>query len=133
MKETILERLVRLIEESEYKESNVCEYIGISPSKLSNWKARHTVPDVLTLSRAADFFGISLNYLINGLGEISPEDEDLSSAIELLHKDRRYRVLLDKKIRGHFCPLSTFIYYLPILYGLFLSALPVSAKNNAYF
>lgn len=43
----------------------VCKQTGLSTSLISNWKAGRYTPKADKLQKIADFFGVSLEYLMN--------------------------------------------------------------------
>lgn len=48
------------------KMKDVADATGISPSSLSDWKSGRYVPKADKLQRIADYFGVSIAYLMNG-------------------------------------------------------------------
>ena len=49
--------------------ADVCRATGISQSTMSNWKSRDTCISVKNAQKIADYFGVSLEYLMTGKGE----------------------------------------------------------------
>lgn len=89
--ETINDRMFKLIDSNkELSDSKMAKFIGCNKSAVSRWRKGDTTPHSKYTGLIAEYLGVSTNYLING-----DEDDDLDNCIELLHKDRRYRVLLD--------------------------------------
>lgn len=61
--------------ESLLKDKNITAYrvskaTGIATSTLTNWKNGVYTPKVDKLKKIADYFGVSLEYLVTGKGEI---------------------------------------------------------------
>lgn len=48
------------------KAADVCKETGISKSAISQWKSKGTNLRVDTLQKIADYFGVSVEYLIDG-------------------------------------------------------------------
>ena len=62
-----------IINETDYKRAELSKLIPISQSSLSNALSYGIIPSVKTLIRVADFFDISINFL---LGKTDEEDND---------------------------------------------------------
>lgn len=52
----------------------VCKETGITTATISNWKAGRYVPKADKLQKIADYFGVSLSYLMSGKEE--PEKKE---------------------------------------------------------
>lgn len=46
--------------------ADVCRATGISQSTMSNWKSRDTCISIKNAQKIADYFGVSLEYLMTG-------------------------------------------------------------------
>lgn len=75
------ENFVRLCNSRGEFPSAVCKKIGISPAAFSQWTSE-TVPRQSTLVKIADYFGVSVSYLI---GEV--DDPDPVALIDPSKKD----------------------------------------------
>lgn len=75
-------RFKDIIEESDYKRTELVKLIPISQSTLSNALSYGIIPSVKTLIRVADFFNISISYL---LGKTNEEDFEKSSTASTFH------------------------------------------------
>jgi transcriptional regulator with XRE-family HTH domain len=49
------------------KPYQVCKATGLSTSSISNWKAGRYSPKADKLAKIADFFGVSVEYLMTGI------------------------------------------------------------------
>lgn len=58
-----------------------CTDIGLNRSSVAKWK-NGSIPNGSTLNRLADYFGVSVDYLLGNEKELAPKDE-------LTEKDRR--------------------------------------------
>lgn len=74
----IFEKLLREKGVTAYK---VAKEAGVTQTALSNWKTGKSTPTTKTLQKIADYFGVSLDYLING------EEKDWNP--ELTAKDEK--------------------------------------------
>lgn len=63
---TISQRIFFLLEKQNKKQNELSKFTGISTSTISAWNKRGTNPPADTLSTIADFFDVSLDYLITG-------------------------------------------------------------------
>ena len=61
----------------------VCKETGLTTATISNWKAGRYTPKADKLQKIADFFGVSIEYLMTG----NPEQEE--KVISLTSKDER--------------------------------------------
>lgn len=75
-------RFKDIIDESDYKKSELVKLIPISQSTLSNALSYGIIPSVKTLIRVSDYFNISINYL---LGNTDLEDFEKASTYTTFH------------------------------------------------
>ena len=61
----------------------VCKDTGITTASISNWKAGRYSPKVEKLQKIADYFGVTVEYLMTG------KEEPKEKAPELTAKDER--------------------------------------------
>ncbi|MFR6330974.1 MAG: helix-turn-helix domain-containing protein, partial [Eisenbergiella sp.] len=61
----------------------VAKEAGVTQTALSNWKSGRSTPSTPTLQKIADYFGVSVDYLVNG------QDAPKEMAPELTARDRR--------------------------------------------
>ena len=62
----------------------VCKETGITTATMSNWKAGRYTPKADKMQKIADYFGVSVKYLMTGI-----ESEESQPTIELNKRDRR--------------------------------------------
>lgn len=70
--------------------SSVAKDCGISPSTMTRWKKDEYVPKVDKLQKIADYFGVSLHFLMTGEGEaevVVPSDQVAREVIERIHNN----------------------------------------------
>lgn len=79
----------RLLDEKGIKNADVSRATGISNMTLSDWKNGKTTPKQDKLLKIADYFGVSLDYLMTGkepnAGSLY-SDENADLLIEITHK-----------------------------------------------
>ena len=75
-------RIRDLREDRDLRQTDVSKATGIDQKTLSNYETGKTSPDSYALIRLADFFGVSIDYLV-GRTEIDIKSkEDLTSRLE---------------------------------------------------
>ena len=75
-------RMRYLREDRDLRQTDVSKATGIDQKTLSNYETGKTSPDSYALIRLADFFGVSIDYLV-GRTEIDIKSkEDLTSRLE---------------------------------------------------
>nr|DAO83787.1 MAG TPA: Repressor protein CI [Caudoviricetes sp.] len=103
MPSEIYERFEKLKERKDVSSYAVSKGTGITTTTLTNWKKGKYTPKQDKLQLIADYFGVTLDYLVNGEEkEITvPEQTDLWIAIrkdkKLLEALEKYMSLSDKK------------------------------------
>ena len=90
----IFEQLLQKYGVTSYK---VAKEAGVTQTALSNWKTGRSTPTVKTLQKIADYFGVTVDYLMTGKDEkpsepqLTPRDKrdiakDLESIMEKLNR-----------------------------------------------
>lgn len=77
----IFEHLLQKHNVTPYK---VAKEAGVTQTALSNWKSGRSTPTTKTLQKVADYFGVTIDYLMNGTTNMSKKEE-----IVLTPKDER--------------------------------------------
>lgn len=83
----VFEQLLQKYGVSSYK---VAKDTGVTQTALSNWKSGRSTPSTKTLQKIADYFGVTVDYLMTGKNEqkekeisLSPKDErDIAKRLE---------------------------------------------------
>ena len=78
----VFEQLIQKHGVTSYK---VAKEAGVTQTALSNWKAGRSTPTTKTLQKIADYFGVTVDYLISGKNDSSEE----SGETELTTRDER--------------------------------------------
>lgn len=77
----------RLCRQNGVSTSDVCKATGIGYSTISNWKKRRNLLSAKYAKLIADYFGVSLDYLMTGETELSQEELDRNEMeMEQLHR-----------------------------------------------
>ena len=95
------ERLYGLCNEKGIKPNNVCMELGLSNATATHWK-KGTIPNGEVLSRIADYFDCSVDYLLGRttkkeLSDADGSNEDLLKLIDVMNDlpTEKIAVLLD--------------------------------------
>ena len=81
----VLHRIIRLLKENNKKQIDLTDYLGISKNAFTNWKIGDNSSYMKHLPKIAEFFGVSVDYL---LGKETPNaGSDFTYALydELAH------------------------------------------------
>lgn len=96
-----------LLERDHVTVADVSRATGINQSTLSNWKRRNNLISGKNAQLIADYFGVSVDYLMNGRDSV-PEgvpsyyfDEEAREAARFLHDNPQYKALFQasQKVR----------------------------------
>ena len=63
----------------------VSKATGVTQTSLSNWKSGRNTPSTKTLQKIADYFGVTVDYLMTGQEDSSPKEK----SSELTARDNR--------------------------------------------
>ena len=95
----VLENLKNLRNEKRVSQKKMAEIMGVSQQTISNYENREIEPDIELLSRMADYFETSIDYLV-GRTEIRGKTEDLE-IFEISNDEvgmiKQYRSLSEKE------------------------------------
>lgn len=86
----IIKRILELLESRNLKMSDLCRYLDINTSTMTNWKNRNTDPPAKFIIPICEFLGVSCEYVLTGTERISTyskEDAEWLSMIHELPKD----------------------------------------------
>jgi len=99
---SIIERIVNILDEKSIKAAELCKYIGINTSTMTNWKNRNTDPPARYIIPICDFLKVSCDYLLTGgtsknlkqlNSNITEDENDLLTYFRALSR-REQRILL---------------------------------------
>lgn len=86
---SVKERVLALCESKGIKVGTLEKQTEMSNGTISKW-TDETIPNGSTLQIIADFFGVSVDYLLGR----ENRDADIDSQLEMLHKNPKLRTLL---------------------------------------
>lgn len=92
----VFEQLLQKYNVTSYK---VSKDTGVTQTALSNWKSGRSTPTTKTLQKIADYFGVTIDYLMTGEekegGERYYLNEETAEMAQTLFENRNLRVLFD--------------------------------------
>lgn len=91
----IFEQLLQKYDVTSYK---VAKEAGVTQTALSNWKTGKSTPTTKTLQRIADYFGVTIDYLMTGEEKENNKyyvNEETAEMAQTLFKNKPLRVLFD--------------------------------------
>lgn len=85
----VIERIIELLDKKALKASDLCRFIGINTSTMTNWKNRGTDPPAKFIVPICEFLNVSCEFLLTGkeksnIHEISNNDIEWLSLIHRL-------------------------------------------------
>ena len=63
---TINERMFALLSERRVSQKQFASSVGINPRNVSSWQTRGTAPPANVICKIAEFFGVSVEWLLSG-------------------------------------------------------------------
>lgn len=93
----IYERLLKL---HGITTADVCKATGINESTISNWKKRRNKLSAKNATIIADYFKVSIDYLMTGKTHettdyVYYEDAETRDLVDFIHKNPEHKVLMD--------------------------------------
>ena len=98
----------RLLDERGVSTADVCKATGISQSTMSNWKKRNNMISPANAKKIAEYFGVTVDYLMYGEMHTSEEgvqknehheeyyiDREAREMAQFLAENPEYKVLFD--------------------------------------
>ena len=82
-----MNRLRELREKMNLRQTDVAEATGLDQRTLSNYETEKTNPDSFALVKLADFFGVSIDYLVGRTDMSIPTKEDVIKRLGKIRKD----------------------------------------------
>lgn len=72
-----IERLLDLLKEKDIPRKKMLDDLGLANGSFVNWKTRGSIPNAETLSRIADYFEVTSDYLLGKTDERKKPSPDL--------------------------------------------------------
>lgn len=82
-----METLLQLRKSKGLTQKDVADALGISRQAYANYEAGNREPDLTTLKALSDFFGVSIDYLLNNQTEKPADEGELSEEVVIYHRD----------------------------------------------
>ena len=95
VKKTFSKRLKLLREEKKLSQDALAEMIGISRGSISFYEKAERTPDIEIFNKIADFFDVTLNYLMGKAEAGKPENEEIGEQTGL--SDKAINLLIAEK------------------------------------
>lgn len=123
LKQTIANNITDLRKGMHLTQAELAERMDYTDKAISKWERAESIPDVLTLKRLADIFGVSLDYLI--------EKEHLTDKTVFSKQTRSNRLVISLLAAAAVWLIATVLFVYLQLYGnsnawiVFVGAMPV--------
>ena len=90
----VIDRILNILNEKNIKAVDLCRYIGINTSTMTNWKNRGTDPPAKLIIPICEFLDVSCEFLLTGTEKqtnfISLDDIEWLSLIHQLPPEAQY-------------------------------------------
>ena len=87
------ERLKALREQAGLSQNAFARTFGVAQSTVAGWESGAREPNIATIRHLADFFGVTVDYLLGG------EAPALDERLEAMHKNPKLGLLFDRTAR----------------------------------
>ncbi|MEC0207765.1 helix-turn-helix transcriptional regulator [Paenibacillus ehimensis] len=78
----IVERIEYLIEANSIPKSDFLKEMGISSGNMGDWKSERSTPNIHKLVRVAEYFKVSLDWLVTGKDRLAKEGDLLGEKLQ---------------------------------------------------
>lgn len=88
----------QLLQEHNITAYKVAKEAGVTQTALSNWKTGKSTPTTKTLQKIADYFGVSIDYLMTGEDKEDNRyylNDETAEMAQTLFENKKLRVLFD--------------------------------------
>lgn len=92
-----MNRIKDLRNDKDMKQSELCKIIGVSQTTLSDYETEKTEPPTLIWLKLADFFNVSIDFLMGRSNNPSNEDFTKGMSEEEIKELKKYKELLKIK------------------------------------
>ena len=91
---TVIENIVKLLKEQKKTQKNLTDHLGITQNAFTDWKSGRIKSYNKHLPKIAEFFGVSVDYIL-GTETVAKKDHDLrsSSLIKNNFTEREWNVI----------------------------------------
>ena len=81
----VLNKIIQLLKENNKKQMDLTDYLGISKNAFTNWKIGDNSSYMKHLPKIAEFFGVSVDYLLGRETQSAGNDFTYALYNELAH------------------------------------------------
>lgn len=101
---SINERFFKLLSDKKCSQKQFSQDTGVSEKTISAWKLRKSDPPANLISTIADYFGVSLAYLLNGNDESCNNDVQTKQLLDFYNEltDTEQQIILHKTAEMYF-------------------------------
>lgn len=86
-------RLFELMEERKIKVKDITQATGITAASFTDWKNKGNIPSSQRLHQLAEFFNVSVEYLLGNDNDENALDQKIQTQISQLSEDQKKEVL----------------------------------------
>lgn len=80
---TIAERIQNLRKARGISQEDLAEQIGVSRQAVSKWESEQSLPDIDKIIAVSEFFGVSTDYLLKGVENVTKQEIKAEDTVEL--------------------------------------------------
>ena len=124
LKQIIAGNMIELRKQTNLTQAELADKMGYTDKAISKWERAESIPDVITLKRVADIFGVTLNYLV--------EEEHPKGKTDVSKRVKNNRLVIALLAAGAIWFIATVLFVYLQFYGfqdawlVFVSAIPSS-------
>lgn len=74
---SVIDNIILLLKEQKKSQKELCDYLGITKNAFTDWKSGRIKSYTKHLPQIAEFFGVSVDYLLGKQEKPSTESEEL--------------------------------------------------------
>ena len=129
LKLTIAKNIQKLRQEKQMTQLELAEILNYSDNTVSKWERGESLPDIIVLKSIADYYGVTLNYLVE---EEHREDNVINKEMNFhAHLPEEAKVM--KKIsRNHYILTGTSIFMVVLMATLIYAILTIIYPDTNY-
>ena len=79
----ILDKIIALLKEQGKSQKELCEYLGIKQQAFTNWKGGNNTSYMKYLPQIAEYFHVSVDYLLGNTDEKNPPAKSQGDTVAL--------------------------------------------------
>lgn len=95
-------RLFQLMEERKVKIKDITEATGITAASFTDWGRKGSIPSPKRLQQLADFFNVSVEYLLGTDSDSDAIDQKIQAELQQLNPKQKEDILKYIKFTAHY-------------------------------